>query len=69
MLEPILACVEEELFGKVAEEKEAKAFVAGCKEGKRSRALDTYELAAAHVTFAVHFADVLRPVRLPGPPP
>ncbi len=57
--------MEDELFGKVAEEKEARVFVGSYKEGKRTRALDTYEALAQHTTFAVQFGAVLQLVRHP----
>ena len=57
--------VEAELFGQVSEEKEANAFVGGCKEAKRLRAYATYQLLARGVTFRDHMSTLLQPVRGP----
>lgn len=59
----IIPIVEAELFGQVSEEKEANAFVGGCKEAKRQRAPATYQLLARGVTFRAHMATLLQPVQ------
>jgi hypothetical protein len=55
--------VEAELFGQVSEEKEANAFVGGCKEAKHLRAYATYQILARGVTFRDHMSTLLQPVR------
>ncbi len=62
----VIPIVETELFGQVSEEKEANAFVGGCKEAKRLRAYATYQLLARGITFRDHMSTLLQPVR---PPP
>ena len=59
----VIPIVEAELFGQVSEEKEANAFVGGCKEAKRLRAYATYQLLARGVTFRDHMSTLLQPVR------
>ena len=63
VIDDIIPIVETELFGQVSEEKEAHAFVGGCKEAKRLRAYATYQLLAQGVTFRTHMSAVLQPVR------
>lgn len=55
--------MEAELFGQVSEEKEANAFVGGCKEAKHLRAYATYQILARGVTFRDHMSTLLQPVR------
>ena len=63
VIDDIIPIIETELFGQVSEEKEAHAFVGGCKEAKRLRAYATYQLLAQGVTFRTHMSAVLQPVR------
>ncbi len=58
----VIPTVEAELFGLVSEEKEANAFVGGCKEAKRLRAYATYQLLARGITFRDHMTTLLQPV-------
>ena len=59
----ILPMIEAQLFGGVAEEKEAGAF-AGTREAKKLRAYDTYQMLAQGVTFRTQLATMLAPVGL-----
>ncbi len=63
MIDAIIPIIETELFGQVSEEKEAHAFVGGCKEAKRLRAYATYQLLAQGITFRTHMSALLQPVR------
>ena len=62
----ILPMVEAQLFGGVAEEKEAGAF-AGTREAKKLRAYDTFQMLAQGVTFRTQLATLLAPVGLLPP--
>ena len=62
VIDSIIPIIETELFGQVSEEKEAHAFVGGCKEAKRLRAYATYQLLAQGVTFRTHMSALLQPV-------
>lgn len=50
--------IDAQLFGIVAEEKEAGAF-AGTREAKKLRAYDTYQLLAQGITFKANLATML----------
>lgn len=63
VINDVIPIIETELFGQVSEEKEANAFVGGCKEAKRLRAYATYQLLAHGVTFRDHMSTLLQPVR------
>ena len=63
VIDNIIPIIETELFGQVSEEKEAHAFVGGCKEAKRLRAYATYQLLVQGITFRTHMSAVLQPVR------
>ena len=65
VISDVIPIVEAELFGQVSEEKEANAFVGGCKEAKRLRAYATYQLLARGITFRDHMSALLQPVRHP----
>lgn len=58
----IIEAVEAQLFGIIAEEKEAGAF-AGTREAKRLRAYDTFQILASNATFRDHLASLLEPVQ------
>ena len=62
----VLPMVDTQLFGMVAEEKEAGAF-AGTREAKKLRAYDTYLLLAQGITFKANLATLLSLVRHPVP--
>ena len=64
VIDDIIPIVEAELFGQVSEEKEANAFVGGCKEAKHLRAYATYQILARGVTFRDHMSTLLQPVRM-----
>ena len=57
----VLPIMEAQLFGEVAEEKEAGVF-AGTREAKKLRAYDTYQLLAQAITFRTQLATLLAPV-------
>lgn len=59
----ILPMIDSQLFGGVAEEKEAGAF-AGTREAKKLRAYDTYQLLAKGITFDKQLATLLGLVSL-----
>ena len=59
----LLPLIDSQLFGGVAEEKEAGAF-AGTREAKKLRAYDTYQLLAQGITFDTQLANLLSLVRL-----
>ena len=54
----LLPMIDAQLFGGVAEEKEAGAF-AGTREAKKMRAYDTYQLLAQGITFDTQLANLL----------
>lgn len=54
----VLPMIDGQLFGGVAEEKEAGAF-AGTREAKKLRAYDTYQLLAQGITFRTQLANLL----------
>lgn len=62
VLEDVLEVIEAEVWGEIGEEKEAGAFVGGCKEAKRARGVDSYQLLASGITFRSHIAPLLQPV-------
>ncbi len=62
-MEDVLEVIEAEVWGEIGEEKEAGAFAGGCKEAKRARGVDSYQLLAQGVTFRTHIAPLLQPVR------
>ena len=62
VIDNIIPIIETELFGQVSKEKEANAFVGGCKEAKRLRAYATYQLLAQGITFRAHMSTLLQPV-------
>ena len=57
--------VDSQLFGGVAEEKEAGAF-AGTREAKKMRAYDTYQLLTQGITFKMQLATLLSLVSVPA---
>ncbi len=63
VVEDVLEVVEAEVWGEIGEEKEAGAFVGGCKEAKRARGIDSYQLLASGITFRTHIGPLLQPVR------
>ena len=54
----ILPMIDSQLFGGVAEEKDAGAF-AGTREAKKLRAYDSYQLLAQGITFEKQLANLL----------
>ena len=62
VLPEVLPIIEAELWGDVADEKEAGAFSGSCREARKLRAYDTYALAARGVTFRTHVSALLQPV-------
>ena len=54
--------MEAELFGDMAEAKEAEAFASKYKEAKVTKAYDTYQLLASLITFDTHLETLLLPV-------
>lgn len=63
VMEDVLEVIEAEVWGDIGEEKEAGAFAGGCKEAKRARGVDSYQLLAQGVTFRTHIGPLLQPVR------
>jgi hypothetical protein len=63
VLAEVLPIMEAELWGDIADEKEAGAFSGSCREARKLRAYDTYQLLAAGVTFRGRIAQLLQPVR------
>ena len=63
VLPEVLPILEAELWGDVADEKEAGAFSGSCREAKKLRAADTFQLLAQGTTFRSHIGPLLRPVR------
>lgn len=64
----VLPIVETELFGEVADAKEAGALAGSYKEAAKGRGYDTYQLCAAMITVQDHVAALLEPVCLHGDP-
>ncbi|BDA46528.1 probable small subunit processome component 20 homolog [Coccomyxa sp. Obi] len=62
VMEDVLEVIEAEVWGEIGEEKEAGAFVGGCKEAKRARGIDSYQLLASGITFRTHIGPLLQPV-------
>ena len=54
----LLATLPNQIFGEIAEEKDANVFVAN-REAKKMRAYDTYELLARGITFSTHLSSLL----------
>ena len=65
ILPEVLPILEGELWGDVADEKEAGAFAGSCREAKKLRAADTFQLLAQGTTFRTCIGPLLRPVRPP----
>ena len=65
VLPEVLPLLEAELWGDVADEREAGAFSGSCREAKKPRAHDTFQLLAQGTTFRTHIGPLLRPVRSP----
>ena len=63
VLPEVLPIIEGELWGDVADEKEAGAFSGTCREARKVRAYDAYALAAQGVTFRARISALLQPVR------
>lgn len=63
-IQRIMPMIDSQLFGGIAEEKEAGAF-AGTREAKKMRAYDTYQLLAQGITFKTQLVNLLSLVRLP----
>lgn len=60
----VLPLIEADLFGHVAEAKEAANFASNYKEAKRCRAYEAYQLLAASVSFSpASMEGILAPVR------
>lgn len=59
----VLPIIEGELFGEVADAKEAGALAGSYKEAARARGCDTYQLCAAMITVERSVATLLEPVR------
>lgn len=55
--------MEADLFGDVAEAKEATEFGVGMKEVKKCRAYDSYNLLAAGISFREQITTLLSTVR------
>ncbi|KAK9818396.1 hypothetical protein WJX72_012002 [[Myrmecia] bisecta] len=63
-LQQVLPLMEADLFGDVADAKEAAEFAGAYKEAKKCRAYDTYQLLARMVTFRTHIGLLLSSVRV-----
>ncbi|KAL4860053.1 Small subunit processome component 20 [Chlorella vulgaris] len=59
----LLPLMEADLFGDVADAKEASEFAAAYKEAKRCRAYETYQLLASVVTFGERVGELLTTVQ------
>ncbi|PRW58885.1 small subunit processome component 20-like protein [Chlorella sorokiniana] len=59
----ILPLMEADLFGEVAEAKEAVEFAGAYKEAKKCRAYETYQLLAGLITFGERAAELLTTVQ------
>ena len=55
----LLVLLEGDVFGEVAEAKEAAGYGAGVKEAKKQRGYDAYRLLAQGITFRTHTALLL----------
>ncbi|KAL0044331.1 hypothetical protein WJX82_000142 [Trebouxia sp. C0006] len=62
-LDRILPVMEADLFGDIAEAKEADAFAAKYREAKKCKAYDMYQLLARMITFRQNIGQLLAAVR------
>jgi hypothetical protein len=62
----LLPQLQADLFGDVADAKEASEFAAAYKEAKRCRAYETYQLLASVVTFGERVGELLTTVQVSG---
>ena len=63
ILDRVLVSLPSQLFGQIADERDASVF-AGLREGRKSRAFDTYELLARGITFREKLATLLALVHI-----
>ena len=59
--------LQADLFGDVAEAKEAAEFAGAYKEAKKCRAYETYQLLASIISFGDRIAELLTTVQVRGP--
>ena len=62
----ILSSLQADLFGDVAEAKEAAEFAGAYKEAKKCRAYETYQLLASIISFGDRIAELLTTVQVRG---